>query len=423
MQRNNTLSTRYFDEWPGGKCCSAWVKLDILNSGLSVDGNLLADRIDGYCKNYRVKRSRKKAGIVDGKLVDTHVGSTFYVPQELILHFDKDVTSVVKVNFKPESPVRMECQTNGEMYVIRDGVYKIACTLVESSSITQGYFEVIGLDRICILGYEGCSGWLHGTQCLFCDSNPRKPSEKSVLPSLNILRREFNGNIDKWLTNSAASYFTPLADSLVKLIQQVRTDHAPHLHLMSGNINDLDLMWKYHIELGKRIHEVISLNKTDSYLNLLPPKNIDLLIQAKDAGFQQVIFNMEVWGETDYTDVCPEKSMLMPMKMFLDRIDEAVSVFGTGNVRCGFVYGAQREELTRDGCEYLAQKGVACSTTIFTPKRGTPWANKPRPLPKDVAAFSLFLSNIHEKQGFTPLYCRNSSRSEVLWEILQDGIL
>ena len=42
------------------------------------------------------------------------------------------------------------------------------------------------------------------------------------------------------------------------------------------------------------------------------------------------------------------------------------------------------------------------------------------PDPRKAAEFSLFLARLLQSYGQRPLYCRLSSRSEILWELLED---
>jgi hypothetical protein len=415
-ERTPEFAAGCFDRWPEGPR-TAWAKLDITTAGIAVDGERLGRVLPGYPEQYRTKRSRKLAALRDDRLIDASSGPAPHVPEEVILGFGTGKDSIAKVNYRPDSAVRLACEADGQLWVERPGAYRIPCSLVQAR-VADGYCTVIGTDRVAALGYEGCSGWMCGTQCLFCDSNPRRPGAASPVPTLNDLRDRFAGDTEAWLGAAATEYFPRLQKSVAAVASTARP-HL-HLHVMSGNIEDLDRMWRYHLDLGRAVGEVAPLNDVDSYLNLLPPRDPDLLARAREAGFRQVIFNMEVWGDEDYRAVCPEKAKLMPMPLFLERLRNAVGVFGRGNVRCGLVFGAQAEERLRQGCEALAGMGVACSTTVFTPKRGTPWAQRQLPDPRKAAEFSLFLARLLQSYGQRPLYCRLSSRSEILWELLED---
>ena len=99
---------------------------------------------------------------------------------------------------------------------------------------------------------------------------------------------------------------------------------------------------------------------------------------------------------------------------------ESVSIFGKGKVRCNFVLGAQHISKLKKGVQEIAEFGVASDFTIFTPKRGTPWENKPKPTDDEIIDFTSFLYEIYKQYNFEGIYCCESSRSCVLNEMLRD---
>ncbi len=176
------------------------------------------------------------------------------------------------------------------------------------------------------------------------------------------------------------------------------------------------------LNIAKALSEIKPLSEIDSYLNIMPPVNKKYIEEAKKLGFNNIMFNLEVFGEQKYKEVCPGKHNLIPHQIFIDRMIEAVNFFQPGNVRCGFVFGAQPVNELEAGVKYLAQKGVVSDYTVFTPKKGTPWQNKFQPDIIDVAKFSIFLVSIYKKYNFTPLYDRLSSRSSIMNECFESRV-
>ena len=84
-------------------------------------------------------------------------------------------------------------------------------------------------------------------------------------------------------------------------------------------------------------------NSSISYLNLLP-SNFDLLEEARLAGYQKLLFSLEVFGESYFRSICPEKYELVGFNRFIDAMKLSVEIFGKGQVRCNFVLGAQPVE-------------------------------------------------------------------------------
>ena len=398
----------------------AYKKLSIIANGVCADGNKLASSLIGYPEKYKTKRRDKCTRLVNGKMYDTGAENSPYVPQELILFFENERKSIVKFNYKENSPVKlMISDNNRDLYLLHSTENWTLPVEIPFCNDSDNYVSVLGIDRAAIMGYQGCSGWLLKKQCLFCDNVALRRGEQSIIPNLNDLPDLNKDTVQCWLKNLTPRYAKCIAESCKKILPSIK----PHCHLvfMSGNLPYNDLIWQYHLDLIQKITEDFPLDKYETYLNLLPPPDRKMLQEAKDAGIKKVIFNMEVWGE-DYRFVCREKNDLIPMPVFLERLKDSVDIFGKGNVYCGFVLGAQPIERLREGCKYLTEMGVSCNMTVFTPKRGTPWENKPVLPLESVADFSLFLAGQLNKHELSPLYCRLSSRSEVIWEIFEDMI-
>jgi hypothetical protein len=150
----------------------------------------------------------------------------------------------------------------------------------------------------------------------------------------------------------------------------------------------------------------------------LPPPELSYVDKAKEVGYQKLLYSMEVFGETSYKSVCPEKFELADYDHFMECLEYSVKIFGHGKVRCNFVFGAQHPDILKKGISRLAEMGVASDFTIFTPKRGTPWEHKPAPGLEEIADITRFLFDTYIKHNFEGLYCAESSRSCVLNEML-----
>lgn len=404
-------------------CNEAAIKLMLLSSGINTDGLALEKSIPDYRKKYRLKRAKKKIMLQKGMLIDAETHDIPFVPEEIFLSFAY-FKSVVKFNYRPQSPFLLKCSDKGlyienipaDIYVPVELSEKCHETLADGTEINK-IMPVLGSDRVAILGYEGCSGWFSGKQCKFCDSCAARPDEVRVIPSMNDLNTKFNGDIDAWFNQVEEPYFARLEEAYQILLQR-KTDPHFHLHAMAGNLGDVNAEWHYMLRLTRRLNQIRPVEQLDSYLNLLPPSNFDLLEEARLAGYQKLLFSLEVFGESYFRSICPEKYELVGFNRFIDAMKLSVEIFGKGQVRCNFVLGAQPVETLKEGVEFLAGLGIPSDFTIFTPKAGTPWENKAPPEFSDVVDFTLFLFKVYEKHGFSGLYCSQSSRSCVLNEML-----
>jgi len=403
----------------------AAIKLFIIRYGIFIDGYLLADKIEGYPQKYRTKRTQKHTALKNGKLLDVNQGETAFIPEEIFITYNGQ-RSVVKVNYRKDSIFKLSLQDDSLHLISEELKIDLFCELsakkdygdkkIKGKEIDD-YIAVLGADRVAVLGFEGCSGWYNNTQCKFCDSCVSREDEVSAIPTLNSLNTTYHKDIDLWLNSVEGQYFDSLYESYKVVVNDERIGPHFHLHVMSGNMYDTKKEWEYMLRLSEVFNRVKPLSCVDSYLNLLPPPTSDFLEKAKNVGYRNLIFNMEVYGDKIYRAVCPEKYEKAPFDHFIGMMRKGVEIFGVGNVRCGFVLGAQPIDALREGCEELAEIGVVSDFTVFTAKKGTPWQNKKGPEIHEVAEFVSFLNSLYVRYGFSPLYCSESSRSAIMNEM------
>jgi len=402
----------------------AAIKLFIIRYGLRADGIELSRKIEGYPEKYRTKRSIKYTGIQDGRLVDKEQRDIPRIPEEIFITVDGK-ESVVKTNYKPDAPFQLRIANDHLLVLAPELGIKIPCRLSPRHGIfdqiidgfpADQYIDIIGSDRLAVLGFDGCAGWFYGTQCLFCDSCASRPGEIKARPTLNDLRVQFSDNVAAWLNHVEPPFFKGLEKAYRQALE--RRQFGPHCHLLvlAGNLTDMESAWEYMLRLSHVLSEVKPLSEIDSYLNMLPPAKTDYIEKVKELGFNNLIANLEVHGEKFFKAVCRGKNDLVPYDLFLERMQDAVAVFGKGHVRCGFVLGAQPVDVLKEGVIQLAEAGIASDYSLFTPKKGTPWEKRDQPDLMEVAAFSRFLSGIYRTYGFKPLYCAMSSRSSIMNE-------
>jgi len=402
----------------------AAAKLLLIRYGLSIAGNNIETEIAGYPEKFRTKRAKKTLTVNNSSLYDSETGKVPYVPEELFITVNGK-KSVVKVNNRPESCFKLIIE-NGSLFVVSDVIdVKWQVELVEKNSLSKhvinnfpadNYVQVIGADRVAILGFDGCDEFYKKKECLFCDSNPLRINEKSARPTLNQLYNEFGSNTKNWL-KTTDSYISACKDAYKFLLESNSVSPHIHLHIMAGNLPESSLEWEYMLSLSRALSSVKPLNQVDSYLNLLPPADECYLQKAFDIGFKKLIFNLEVFGENYFKVVCRGKHAVIPYPIFVQRMEQSSSIFGHGNIYCGFVLGAQPIDELKEGVLFLAKKGVVADYSVFTPKKGTAWENKSQPSIEEVADFSVFLADVYKKYGYKSLYCNLSSRSSIMSEL------
>ncbi len=80
---------------------------------------------------------------------------------------------------------------------------------------------------------------------------------------------------------------------------------------------------------------------------------------------------MEIWDEALYRAVCPGKAGGTSHTEFLRSIENAVEVFGEGNVYGVFVMGLEPKDTFLDGVKTLTGMGVNIVPFVWSPNPGS----------------------------------------------------
>lgn len=409
----------------------AYCKALIIDSGVDFEDPRLFNNLD-YIQDYKTKRRQLKPVARDSVVFDESQDPSL-IPAEVVISSDDDSSaSIVKLGYRPTSPIEIAIDDNHRIFLrdkrSRDEInLKVALVkklgyqgihmpadIDPSESKLSDYIDVVGLDRISVMTFDGCWNWNSGVPCKFCDYNPRMQDQIGAKPNTNTLR-DYGGDLDKWWAQQRTRYLEGLEYAFGYLVDN--EDLAPHQHLllMSGNLPNPRQVWSSAFEVIEALNRVKSIDRFDNYLNVCPHPSIEMLSEAKRLGVKQVQYNLEAIGAETFAQMCPGK---MDYTQFMAKLEEAVNIMGRGNVRSNFVLGLQPVEQLLDGVEDLAKKGIVADFSIFQPKRGTSLANYPAPTMDTIIYFTKGLTAIYKQHGYHGIYCSLSSRSSIINECL-----
>jgi len=102
-----------------------------------------------------------------------------------------------------------------------------------------------------------------------------------------------------------------------------------------------------------------------------PPEDPASLRRYKDAGIDAVAFSLEIWDEPLYRALCPGKAADTPRRKFLEALEEAVGVFGPGNVYGVFVMGLEPADSLFEGVDVLGSLGAHVVPFVWSPNPGS----------------------------------------------------
>lgn len=349
------------------------------------------------------------------------------IPSEIVLK-DKQQKSLVKLRYSENSPIELKIIENKIYFFIDDVKQDIDVELVKKHEILNkklknglncvgDYIDIVGIDRISILFFEGCYNWLSGKPCKFCDLHSQKEEHITYKPTLNNLKK-FDFNVMKWWNNIKKEYLENMTEALNLVLKEKNMQHK-HIFFMSGNLKTNTDVWNIVEETIRYVTQKINLSEYDTYLNVAPHDKIERLLAIKEMKIKYIQYNLEIVDEENFNYTCPGK---LKYKEFLYKLREAVNYYGKGYVRSNFVLGLDDMDKTLEFAKKIAKEGIVFDYSVFQPKKNTVYYNKKTPDFDEVILFTRELVNLYKRYNFKPIFCSLSSRSSIVNELYEEKV-
>ncbi|MDO8671932.1 MAG: hypothetical protein Q7O66_10950 [Dehalococcoidia bacterium] len=162
-----------------------------------------------------------------------------------------------------------------------------------------------------------CEYFNRGEQCKFCNYNATQEDARSV-----------GGLRPAAITLEETTEAYKIVSSTVRFIEG---------RFQMGAISDSEQEAKVLLNFVENIAKGAPHKPV---LNLvIQPANRKVLQRLKDAGLDCLSLCMEVWDPKLFPEVCPGKAKYRGRDRYLETGQDAVDVFGVGNVCCNFVPG------------------------------------------------------------------------------------
>ena len=190
----------------------------------------------------------------------------------------------------------------------------------------------VATDRLRIKIIAGCENKNIGMGCSFCN--------------LPISNREFS------------------IGEIIDALEEFKKLNLSIRHVLIGGGSSLSsVSWNKIIEISKYLKkDTYYCDMPISIMTMLPP--IDILTQLKDAGIEEVAFNMEISDEVLAKELMPAK-YAMGKELYYYTFKEAVKVFGVGNVRSALLVGIDKTENLYNEIFTLTDIGVVPCLSAF----------------------------------------------------------
>ena len=107
------------------------------------------------------------------------------------------------------------------------------------------------------------------------------------------------------------------------------------------------------------------------YIMCLPPSEKSILKEYRDAGVNEVAYNIEIWDRQIAKRIMPGKGMI-PLEHYLEILKESTKLWGSsGNVRSALIVGLNSTETLFQAVETLCANGIQPMLSIFRPMVNT----------------------------------------------------
>lgn len=121
----------------------------------------------------------------------------------------------------------------------------------------------------------------------------------------------------------------------------------------------------------KSIREHVGFDRVPGTILPSPPRTLDEIQKYYESGIKAIGFSMEIWSEKLYQAICPGKSKSVSHESFLKSIQNAIKVFGEGNVYGVLVMGIEPKETFLEGVKTLAGMGANIVPFVWSPNPGS----------------------------------------------------
>lgn len=224
-----------------------------------------------------------------------------------------------------------------------------------SKSTTAGvpmrYVGPHRLQRQVLIEYNAyCRFFAEKTACLFCGLTAERPLLRS--------RHEHH------LAASPAE--------VAEVVEAAYSEGVATEMQVTGGVLPGRAEVPYILDVGRAIRGRLGVDTIPgSQAVLVPPAQLQQIEELKEAGWEGVAFNLEVWDERLWPGIVPGKAALVPRERWLAALEHAVRVFGRGNVASVLVAGLEPKGSFLAGVEWMAQRGIHGVPIPWAPAPGS----------------------------------------------------
>lgn len=264
---------------------------------------------------------------------------------------------VVGFRFNPNS--RWLIEKDKDIYIISDNVSKNQYEGISYSQRPKYYDNLTGcgasMQSIGVsCGNHGisffvnnyCEYFKDGQNCRFCSLVPSQSifSETKNLKSVNQVKHT------------------------IKKILEIE-DPLDFIQLSGGSFYNHDREVRNYLKYIEVIKNELINSGHQKYIPIhltsMPPKDLSLLKKLKSAGLDTISFDLECPTENYFRKYCPGKQNSYGYSQMRKALEQALGVFGQGNVYTIVILGIEPPELFIQSIKELAESGIIPTINIY----------------------------------------------------------
>lgn len=129
---------------------------------------------------------------------------------------------------------------------------------------------------------------------------------------------------------------------------------------------------EYYLDVIDAVKEVVDEDQVKAMACVGAPVDLSVIDKYKEAGYEYIATNIEVWDKNIFKTICPGKEKLCGgYDNWVTTLEREVKVFGRGNVRTSLVGGIEPKNSLLRGVEILGEMGVIPYPSIWRPCIGS----------------------------------------------------
>lgn len=326
--------------------------------------------------------------LFDARLSDSH---TLILPPEIILPGN----IVAKTIYRPNShylvketrdePI-LTYKGNGEICSISFPMRPAYYNKSTSSGVPMKQVgQLLGLDCMGVIINSYCSRGEDKKHCKFCNINPTTGEKSDKIRSL---------------------------EDIAETVQEAYNEGVFSLvNLTGGTFKDPEKEFSTYLDVAKNIRRIIGSERLRGVSSINPPSR-ELLKryekQMKEANFDLVTYNLEVWDKDKLKEVCPGKHDLGGRERYIDSAKATIDILGRGSVGVIFTVGPwESVDSIAQGSRMLAQEGILPIPVVFHPGKGADYSWMGTTNENDLLKLFRIIHDIYAEHNLIP---RNRSR-------------